>query len=239
VLKVVRNNLFRIRFEDVKMKAGHDYGAHDLRKKGAAPPADSAKEAAAAPVCAPAQAEAANEAAPAPASAPPPVASANEGGSKCTVDSTLKSTPAFQVNDRVEAFWRDDGEWHPAEVLKVVPNNRFRIRFDGYREKYVFKVQRLRVPEKGIARDGGGAAVSDLQTFQDSLNAIAESLKQRLKTAAPADNLRHRVQAEAAVQHESRSVDERAQAPVSDKLHDSRTSEEQVRQTLAVQHCGS
>jgi len=52
-------------------------------------------------------------------------------------------------------------------------------------------------------------------------------------TAAPT------AQAEAAVQHESRSVDERAQAPVSDKLHDSRTSEEQVRQTLAVQHCGS
>jgi hypothetical protein len=119
VLKVVRNNLFRIRFEDVKMKAGHDYGAHDLRKKGAAPPADSAKEAAAAPVCAPAQAEAAKEAAPAPASAPPPVASANEGGSKCTVDSTLKSTPAFQVNDRVEAFWRDDGEWLIAQAARA------------------------------------------------------------------------------------------------------------------------
>ena len=92
--------------------------------------------------------------------------------------STLKSTPAFQVNDRVEAFWRDDGEWHPAEVLKVVPKKGFRIRFDGYAEKYVFKVQRLRVPGQGSAR-------------------------------------------------------------AADKLHDSRTSEEQVRQTLAVQHCGS
>ena len=178
VLKVVRNNLFRIRFDDVEKKAGREYGSHDLRKKGAAPPAASAKEAAAAPVCAPAQAEAAKEDAPAPASAPPHVASANEGGSKCTVDSTLKSTPAFQVNDRVEAFWRDDGEWHPAEVLKVVPNKGFRIRFDGYREKYVFKVKDLRVPEQGSAR-------------------------------------------------------------AADKLHDSRTSEEQVRQTLAVQHCGS
>jgi hypothetical protein len=70
--------------------------------------------------------------------------------------STLKSTPAFQVNDRVEAFWRDDGEWHPAEVLKVVPNNRFRIRFDGYRENYVFKMQDLRVPGQDSARAGGG-----------------------------------------------------------------------------------
>ena len=154
-------------------------------------------------------------------------------------NSTLKSTPTFQVNDRVEAFWRDDGEWHQAEVLKVVRNNRFRIRFDGYLEKYVFKMKDLRMPEQGSARAGGGAAVSDLQAFQDSLNAIAESFKQRHKTAAPADHLRHRVQAEAAAQLESPSVDERAQAPVSAKLQDSRTSEEQVRQTLAAQHCGS
>jgi hypothetical protein len=74
-------------------------------------------------------------------------------------NSTLKSTPTFKVNDRVEAFWRDDGEWLPAEVLKVARNNRFRIRFDGYAEKYVFKMHDLRMPEQGSARAGGGAAV--------------------------------------------------------------------------------
>ena len=98
VLKVVRNNLFRIRFDDVEKKAGREYGSHDLRKKGAAPPADSAKEAAAAPVCAPAQAEAAKEAAPAPASAPasapPPVASTKEGGSSNGKVSNQQSSPA-------------------------------------------------------------------------------------------------------------------------------------------------
>ena len=71
-------------------------------------------------------------------------------------NSTLKSTPAFQVNDRVEAFWRDDGERHPAEVLKVVPDNRFRIRFDGCLENYVFRMQDLRVPGQDSA---GGQAV--------------------------------------------------------------------------------
>ena len=56
-------------------------------------------------------------------------------------NSTLKSTPTFQVNDRVEALWLEDGKraWHPAEVLEVKSNNMFRIRFDGYVEEYDFK----------------------------------------------------------------------------------------------------
>jgi hypothetical protein len=190
VLKVVRNNRFRIRFDGYLEK--YDFKMKDLRM----PEQGSARAGGGA--------------------AAPPAASENEGGSKCTVDSTLKSTPTFQVNDRVEAFWRDDGEWYPAEVLKVVRNNRFRIRFDGYAGKYVFKMQRLRVPEQGSARAGGGAAVSGLQAFKDSLNAIAESFKQRLKTAAPAD-LCHRHQ----------------------RLRVFVQGSEQDSQTLAAQHCGS
>ena len=59
-----------------------------------------------------------------------------------------RSTSTFKHNDRVEALWSDDNEWHPAKVLKVKGDDLFSIRFDGWSEKYDFPAASLRFPVK-------------------------------------------------------------------------------------------
>jgi hypothetical protein len=92
------------------------------------------------------------QAAPAPAAAPPSVNSKHKEGS-----SDGKHGSTFKKNDRVEAFWLEDNQWYPAEVLQVKSNNVFRIRFDGFVEEYDRPKEELRV-KQGSVKAGGGAA---------------------------------------------------------------------------------
>ena len=57
------------------------------------------------------------------------------------------SNSTFKRNQIVQAFWPEDSKWYPARVLKVKPNDVFRIQFSGYVEEYDFHANQLRDPK--------------------------------------------------------------------------------------------
>jgi predicted nucleic acid-binding Zn-ribbon protein len=147
VLEVKSNNTFRIRFDGYVEE--YDFEKKNMRALGRAGGGAAA----------------------------PPAASENEEGSKCKVDSALKSTSTFHVNDRVEALWLMDGKWYPATVSKVLRNNRFRIRFDDVEivAKQDYGQGDLRVLVQGSARAGGGAAVPPAASAKETAPAPGNS----------------------------------------------------------------
>ena len=109
--------------------------------------------------------------------------------------STLK-TPTFQQNDRVEAYWLEDGKWYPATVLKVVRNNLFRIRFDGFVEEYDYTTDFLRVLEQasagGVTRAAGLSDDECIKSRQSPAAGSAEAERRDNDRRAIARKLRAR-----------------------------------------------